>query len=425
MKIKNIVTVLLVTIILASCAPAETSISTSTPLPPAPTKTATPTIVPTPIGGGGLKVAFYASIQNANYLIVGDYFSGKIDHKKSVRNVMTTDLSWSPNGDFLLFVDLGVKENDDMKVNLLNIKTGQVTLLGTFPDGIDGQGNGLSYIEWSADNRYVLYSPRADNSQYAQDYIVSMDGMVQTTDGFYGDWLSDLKIIVDTRNGNTFDVEKNLMDAFLVDGFRDVKPEIVELTQELIILEPHLKDKVEAILYPENLTDSASWDYDILINNKVDLISFSSEIKNPEIWKLMAIVELPNHQLSIEGLGNFEVGDKVYTDFRIIVDRENMPAVVKEENLYGYQEENLFAYQVKHPAAFSPDGQLALLGSMVQDATWYHIKFTLQDMQGRELQVDENLTQFNPITKNYIRIADLGSSKTRQFFSGIAFYWQP
>jgi hypothetical protein len=107
------------------------------------------------------------------------------------------------------------------------------------------------------------------------------------------------------------------------------------------------------------------------------------------------------------------------------VDRENTPAVVKEENLYGYQEENLFAYQVKHPAAFSPDGQLTLLGSMVQDATWYHIAFTLQDMQGHELQVDENLKQFNAITKNYVRIADLGSSRTHHFFSGIAFYWQP
>jgi hypothetical protein len=116
---------------------------------------------------------------------------------------------------------------------------------------------------------------------------------------------------------------------------------------------------------------------------------------------------------------------KLKTDFKVIVDKKNMPAVVKEENLYGYQKENLFAYQVEHPAAFSPDGQLTLLGSEVQDATWYHIRFALQDMQGREIQVDENLTQFNSITKNYVRIADLGSSKTHQFFSGIAFYWQP
>ncbi|MCE9646793.1 MAG: hypothetical protein K8S20_12405 [Chloroflexi bacterium] len=431
MKIKNIVVVSLITIILSSCAPAvkvaptKAPISTSTPISATSTITATPTMEPTPIGGGVLKVAFYASIQNASYLIVGDYFSGKIDHKEPVRNIMTTDLSWSPDGTFLLFVDLGIKENDDMKINLLNTKTGQVSHLSTFPDGNDGQGNGLRYTQWSTDNKYVLYSPRADNSQYAQDYVASMDGIVQTMDGFYGDWLSDSEIIVDTRNGNTFDVEKNLKDPFLVDGFRGVKPEIVELTQDFIILEPHLRDRVEAIRYPENLTDSVSWDYAVLINNKVDLITFSSEIKNAEIWKLMSVIELPDHQLSIEGYGNFEAGNKIYTDFRVIVDRENTPAVVKEENLYGYQEENLFAYQVKHPAAFSPDGQLTLLGSMVQDATWYHIAFTLQDMQGHELQVDENLKQFNAITKNYVRIADLGSSRTHQFFSGIAFYWQP
>lgn len=125
--------------ILVSCAPAakvvstETAMSPSTITPtlPSPTITPTLTVVPTPIGGGTLKVAFYASISNINYLIVGDYFSGKINHRIRVRNISGQDnkISWSPDGAYLLFIDMAEHSTDDMKVNLLDTKTGKVTYL--------------------------------------------------------------------------------------------------------------------------------------------------------------------------------------------------------------------------------------------------------------------------------------------------------
>src|SRR5215212_7557764 len=89
MKIKNIVAILLVTMVLISCAPAATVIptetaiptSTFTPIPPTATITPTLTAAPTPTGGGSLKVAFYGYDSNGSSLIVGDYFSGVVERE--------------------------------------------------------------------------------------------------------------------------------------------------------------------------------------------------------------------------------------------------------------------------------------------------------------------------------------------------------
>ena len=105
-----------------------------------------------------------------------------------------------------------------------------------------------------------------------------------------------------------------------------------------MLLEP--LDKVEGILYPQDLEDTSAWQYDALLNSKITLVAFSPEIQNPKIIFLESIVELPNHQLSVQGYGSFQVSDKTYSRFRVVVDKENLPAVVKEENLYS-DEENL------------------------------------------------------------------------------------
>ena len=297
----------------ASVVPTATAVPTSTftLVPPTPTITPMPTVAPTPMGGTLLKVAFYASISNTNYLVVGDYFSGKIDHRIHVRNIKTLpNLSWSPDGAHILFVDppVAATETENLKVNLLNVKTGQVTLRSTFPSSAGSQWNTLSKISWSSDNQYVLYSPQVDNTLSTQDHIAAIDGSMQIINGYYDDWLSDSKFLIDPRNGKTFNIETSQSDPFLASGLR--KFEIVELTKDFMLLEP--LDKVEGILYPQDLEDTSAWQYDALLNSKITLVAFSPEIQNPKIIFLELIVELPNHQLSVQGYGSFQVSDKTY-----------------------------------------------------------------------------------------------------------------
>jgi len=224
MKIKNIVTILLVTMILISCAPmatvvpTETAVPTSTltPIPPTATITPTLTAAPTPMGGSTLKVAFYTFISNNMYLIVGDYFSGKIDHKIRIRDYWPDNLSWSPDGAYLLIIDLGL---DDMKVKLLDVKTGKVVTLSTFPShASDGKvWNQLMSIQWSTDSKYILYRPWADTQQISTINVASVDGITQMTDGAignFGDWLADTRILLDTGNGYTYDLDNKGQDPF-------------------------------------------------------------------------------------------------------------------------------------------------------------------------------------------------------------------
>ena len=285
--------------------------------------------------------------------------------------------------------------------------------LSTFPASYSTQWNTLSEVQWSSDRKYVLYQPVAEEYGIVQStYVASMDGIVQIVDGYSYNWLSNTKIIANTINGTTFDIEKEEEGSFMASGFK--KLGVLRLTQDFIILDSPSKDRIEAALYPEKFTNSALWSYDALMKNKVVLITFSPEIKKPEILLVNSITELPNHQLLIEGYGNFEIGDNAYTYFMVIVDKENIPSVVKEQNLYGRLEEN--GLPNESPAAFSPDGKLVLLANVVlhDDNTFPHIKLPLQDMEGKELRVDEKLSQFNGIT----RIVVLPEK-------GIAFYWQP
>ena len=79
MTFQRILIALFLVAVLASCAPTTISIPSETPQPtftltsvPTATETLTPTVTPqpTPMGGGTLKVAFYAAYPNGSYLFV-------------------------------------------------------------------------------------------------------------------------------------------------------------------------------------------------------------------------------------------------------------------------------------------------------------------------------------------------------------------
>jgi dipeptidyl aminopeptidase/acylaminoacyl peptidase len=430
MKKIMLIMVPMITAILVSCAPAAatvpadamvpTSTLTLTPAPTA-TTTITPTITPepTPIGGGTLKVAFYGNNQSGkSFLIVGDYFSGKIDYQIPVRSELTDEVSWSPDGNYVLFVDQAktITDDNNRKINLLNVKTGQVTHLSTFPVSDGPRGFMPMNIKWSPDSKYVLYN---DNGTT----VALVDGTVQNSHIYYSGWLSNSYIVAGDRTGCLFNIEKHEESFNCLSSFRKLGE--LEFTKDFMLLDPWEKDKVEAILYPEDISDVTAWEYNALISNKVTLITFAPEIQKPQIYKLMAIMELPNNQLSISGVGSFKVGEETYQAFRVIVDKKAFPMVVEVKNLYGSLDESLPAYQREYPVIFSPDGQLVLLGSMAQDETWYHLKLTLRDNNGQEIRVDDKMSQFNGLSKVGARVADLGSSATHLFLSGIDFYWQP
>jgi hypothetical protein len=370
------------------------------------------------MGGCDLKVAFYGNDQSGNsFLFVGDYFSGKVDYKIPVRSELTDEVSWSSDGNYVLFVDQAktITDDNDRKVNLLDVNTGQVTHLSTFPAS-DGPRSFMSMsIKWSPDNNHVLYNGTTVAS--------SINGIVQDAQFYYSDWLPDNKTLMDFRNSYTFDIERNAMGPLSIPGFRHL--DISESTQDYMLLNPYEKDKVEAIPYPEDLGNAAAWEYDALMSNKVMLVTFSPEIQKPQLYKLMAITELSDNRLSISGMGNFKVGKETYDAFSVIVDKNDLPMVVEVKDLYGSLDENLPAFQREYPVMFSPDGQLVLLGSMAQDETWYHLKLTLRDNNGQEIRVDEKMSQFNGLSEVGARVADLGSSDTHFFLSGIDFYWQP
>jgi dipeptidyl aminopeptidase/acylaminoacyl peptidase len=371
------------------------------------------------MGGGTLKVAFYGSNQSGkSFLFVGDYFSGKIDYKIPVRSELTEEVSWSPDGNYVLFVDQSktITDDHDRKVNLLDVKTGKVAHLSTFPVSEGPRGFHPLDVRWSSDSKYVKYN---DNGTT----VASVDGKVQNTQIHYSGWLSNSHIVAGDRTGLLFDIEKHEEAFNSLSSFRKLGE--LEFTKDFMLLDPIHKDKVEAIPYPGNPEDAAEWQYEALMKNKVTLITFSAEIKEPQIHKLMAITELPDHQLSLSGMGSFKVGEERYQAFSVIVDKNALPMVVEVKNLYGSLDENLPAFQREYPVIFSPDGQLVLLGSMAQDETWYHLKLTLRDNNGQEIRVDHKMSQFDGLAEVGARVADLGSSATHLFLSGIDFYWQP
>lgn len=444
MKIKNIVTVLLVIIVLASCAPIVTIVpSTETVLPtstftvtPPPTATATvtPTVTPepTPIGGGTLKVAFYGHDGKSQFLMVGDYFTGKIDYKIPVRNFHSSRISWSPDGSFLLFVDITRLPTGNMKVNLLNTKTGQVLNLSSHPASSGEWWNNLYSIKWSPDGQHVMYG-NVDMAGNGHLYIASTDGTVQTLDHAGTDWLPDSRTIVWILNDgafethSTFDISEEEKSVIPIPKLKGLN--IDRLSQDYIILDAAERDILEGIPFPKDLKDGAQWQRDALLGNKITLLTFSPEINNPKISKVDFIRELPDKKLAVIGRCCFD-GDSASL-FGIVIDGEKLPAVVTKNNLYPFIDEYF-------PIALSPDGQFALLGAMIKDdhrnvtafpgfsvMPWY-VRFKVKSISGQEISVSDNLSQFNIVdtsvsTGGYMSDPYGGNT----YMDGIDFYWQP
>ncbi|MGB8983307.1 MAG: hypothetical protein WCC12_15635 [Anaerolineales bacterium] len=441
MKIKNIVTILLVVIILASCAPTatilpptETAIPTPTftvTPPPTATATVTPTATPapTPIGGGALKVAFYGHDVKSQFLMVGDYFTGKIDYKIPVRDFnKASRISWSPDGSFLLFVDIARLQTGDMKVNLLNTKTGQVLNLSSHPARTGTWWNNLYLIKWSPDGQRVMYA-NVDMAGKGHLYIASIDGTVQLLDARGSDWLPDNRTIVKILNDGTFEINSTF-DILEEDKSRIPIPKLKglkvdRLLQNYIILDAAERDKLEAIPYPEDLSDNALWRVDALLANKITLLTFSPEIKNPKIWKVDFIQDLPNKKIMVIGRCSCDSGGF----FGVVIDGENLPAVITKNNLY------LDEY---YPIALSPDGQFVLLGTMIMDdhrnvtafpgfsaMPWY-VRFKIESIAGQEISVSDNMSQFK-VEDTSISTAGWGSDPYggNSVMNGVDFYWQP
>jgi hypothetical protein len=438
MKTKTLIAVLFTSVVLVSCAsavtvvpPTETAKPTSTlTLTPAPTitETITPTLTPEPtssIGGGILKVAFYAHDGKDQFLLVGDYFSGKVDYKIPVQFIAADDrVSWSPDGSFLLFEDTAKLPTGDMKINLLNLKTGKVFNLSSHPANDNRRWNNLKLLKWSPDGQNVIYSPEIDKDTLAKVYVANIDGTVQVVAGVYSDWLPDSKTIVAFYDNATFNIVEKAKNKMLIYSLNRLK--VNRLLRDYIVLDVASSDRIDGILYPKDLNNSTGWQYDTLLANKVTLLTFSTEIKTPRIGRIISSWELPNNKLGIIGFGGFYVGKNTYNMFRIIVDKENLPAVVTKDDLY----------MDEYPLIFSPDGQFVLFANRVPDENRKPIpgfdvlprffRFKLKSISGQEISMSDNLSQFK-IADTYIGSGGFSGSPYagNTFFDGIDFYWQP
>jgi len=442
MKIKNIISVLLVVIILASCAPnltivppTETSIPTSTfTVAPHPTATATvtPTVTPepTPIGGGTLKMAFYGHDGKNQFLIVGDYFSGEIDYKIPVSHIWAdTKIAWSPDGSFLLFEDIARLPTGDMKINLLNIKTGAVFNLSTHPAADSRRWNNLDLLKWSPDGQRVMYSPSFDEPVgFSKIYVASTDGTVQVVDGAYSDWLPDSRTIVDIWGDgtfyNNFDIIEQKQNTIAIPKLKGLK--IDQLLRNYLILKTEGKDRLEGIPFPTDLNDSAQWQLDVLLEKKITLLTFSPEIKNPQ-FTIDFTRDAPNKKLVVIGRCSCSGG----TFFGTLSDVEDLPIVVANNNLYSFTDEYF-------PILFSPDGQLVLLGKIMRDehrnvaalpgysVRPTYIRLKVISASGQEINVGDNLSQFN-VEDTSVSNGGWGGSPYagNTYLDGIDFYWQP
>ena len=432
-----LITVLLVSVVLVSCAPAVTVAPLTETAKPTLTLTLTPastitetiiptlTLEPTPIGGSILKAAFYAHDGKEQFLLVGDYFSGKIDYKIPVQFIAAdTRVSWSPDGSFLLFIDTARLPTGDMKVNLLNIKTGKVFNLSSHPAADSRRWNNLNLLKWSPDGQYVMYSPSIDKDTLAKVYVASTDGTVQIVDGVYSNWLPDNKTIVAISDNSTFNVVEKDKNKILIFALSRLK--VNRLLQDYIVLDVASGDKIDGILYPKDLSDNAEWQQDVLLANKVTLLTFSPEIEKPNIGRIVSVWKLPNQKLGIIGFGGFYVGNNTYNMFRIIIDKGNLPAVVTRDDLY----------MDEYPIIFSPDGNFVLFASLIFDENRKSFpgfdvlpsffRFKVKSISGQEVSSSDNLSQFN-IADTYIGNGGFSNSPYagNTFFDGIDFYWQP
>lgn len=375
-------------------------------------------------------MAFYGHDVKSQFLMVGDYFTGKIDYKIPVQDFYKdARISWSPDGSFLLFVDTARLPTGDMKVNLLNTKTGQVLNLSLHPALIGTQWNNLYLIKWSPDGQRVMYG-NVDMAGKGHLYIASTDGTVQLVDSAGTDWLPDSRTIAWLLNdgtfetNSTFDIVEEKKSAIPIPKLKGLN--IDRLSQDYIILDARGKNTLEGIPYPKDLKDSALWQRDALLENKITLLKFSSEIKDPKIGSVRFVHELSNNKLAVIGGCSYDGSGSF---FGIVIDRENLPAVVTKNHLYAGE----YA-----PIALSPDGQFVLLGTMIMDDNrnvtafpgfgimpWF-VRFKIESISGQEIHSSDNMSQFN-VEDTSISTSGSGSDPYggNSIMSGVDFYWQP
>ncbi len=210
-------------------APGLTTVTpakTSTPSPtPKPTETIHPSA--TPFGGKPLRVAYLGfdckDVDSNRCIIIADFFTSEVRFKYPLNDLTTkAHMSWSPNGNYLMFTD---RWESYVNVMLLDMETQKSVVIDTYLLRMPTQlvsdtgsvkkystfvvDNNVSFSRWSPDGKYVAYKTAfsgEDNSIYV--YSVEDQENVKLADyllSFY--WLDDSENLLEIKTGNLYNVK--------------------------------------------------------------------------------------------------------------------------------------------------------------------------------------------------------------------------
>jgi hypothetical protein len=243
LTIKSIIICFLLVVGFSSCmaanqsnqseAVAMTIKNTATPeatktFTPEPTATNTPTLVPTPMGGTKLLVAYLSrdceAINTKNCIAISDFFEETILYYIPLSDAtMETRISWSPNGRYLMYQDTTDKKYDinimiyDTVLTQARILFSQPIDLPPFQSYYEGElvtteyvgDNSLRKPHWTADNKFVAYGTMLDAMSY-QTNVLSLDSgenkiVREFFEPYY--WLDDQRSLIQIKKGNLYNAE--------------------------------------------------------------------------------------------------------------------------------------------------------------------------------------------------------------------------
>ena len=384
-------------------APTKKPVSTST-YTPEPTSTATITASPTPMGGKKLRAAYLsfdcASINTQKCIAIADIFNNTVLDRIPLNDATNeTELSWSPDGRYLLYQDMTDKQYDfnvmlydfvlsqsrllinqpvEMPVRITEIHNNTITYSRPVDDNDLGSGH------WSADSKYVTYRTFLDAVSNQTNIFSPETGENKIIYGFGGFyyWLDDQRSLVEIKTGKLYDVETDEITTIPNASFMNVSMEYEDYIvsykgdypskPDKIYLFPYVKDR-------ELLTERGT---EMIYDNEFLFAKF--DYANKERWPSINLNALFFQGDTVIFSGYtylyepFEAHQYVYKG-----NMADIPFIITTEDFV-----DLSIYDYSKMISISPDGKLYLTQQVfpLEDKKIRQSIITINDMKtGEEL----------------------------------------
>jgi hypothetical protein len=413
--------IIIFAIILAACAPAvlptatfvPTKTFTLTSVPPTITVMPSPTLTPVPtlIGGAVLKVAFVQFLDchienNVSCLVIGDFFTGKVDFKIPLQESRKILLRWSPDGKYLFYQKITGKK---LEIYILNIITQQSKLLDTRPLKSGGVDNEVHLAVWSNDSQHLIYEVD-DAARIGKSFVADINGSITELNWTYRWWLPDNQTVIDNSGYKTYNIQTkkeintgvNIYEAGFSPNFVVIHGGKGKEFKEL-----------KLIPLPQSIVELQQF-----TSPEIIFATFAPELELRCCGEETRLVEISDNIVLLHGESNKGT-------FLKIIDLRKLPTTITVDDLTD-----------EYPIILSPDKSQYLSGFCVYDkackyydanwkdrvATWMGFKLWNINISGTQIEIPFNndLLQFKSVVHKSI-----GSIGQQEELDSIDFYWQP